>query len=205
MGFAVTSQEVGEELGSVHATHMYGESRGIVHVNHANTTDICCRGVLVEQEKLMNPAPNPTNDASQQYILHTEGAVGIYNLGLLYAQGKVMPQDKAKAAELYAKAHAAGFAKATYNLALMYQRGEGVEQDSVKAAEFYEQAHAKGYSKATYNLGRMYERGEGVERDSVKAAELFEQLTKEKTGDVSLRTRLKKNAGKPILAFNVTS
>jgi TPR repeat protein len=85
-------------------------------------------------------------------------------------------QDKAKAVELYERAHAAGHVKATYNLGLMYQRGEGVKQDSARAAEFYEEAHEKGYSRATYNLGKMYELGVGVERDSVKASDLFQQV-----------------------------
>lgn len=102
--------------------------------------------------------------------------VTTYNLGMMYAKGAGVQQDKAKALELYAKASAAGHVKATYNLGLMYQRGEGVEEDSARAAELYEQAHAKGYPKATHNLAMMYDRGLGVEKDSVRAAELFQQL-----------------------------
>jgi len=180
-------------------------SSGIVGVDHLSTTGM---GARAELEKLITTEPfNLTDDlasgALQQYSLEPKGAVGAYNLALLHTQGTVIPKDKAKAAELFAKAHAAGYVKATYNLGLMYHRGEGVEQDSAKAAEFYEQAHAKGYRKATYNLGRMYERGEGVELDSVKAAELFDQLTKEKTDVVGLKKRLKKSDVKPILAFEV--
>jgi TPR repeat protein len=173
-----------------------------------NKSDVSCRGARVEKEKLItaetiNHTDTPAPGALQQYSFEPQGAVGTYNLGLMYAQGKGVAQDKAKAAKLYAKAHFAGSVKATYNLGLMYQRGDGVEKDSAKAAELYEHAHGKGYVKATYNLARMYERGEGVERDSVKATELFERLTKEKADVASLRKSLKKSVYEPVLVFNV--
>lgn len=176
--------------------------------DHLSTTEMSYRGVRVEQEKLITTEPlnlsdNLASGAMQQYSVEPKNAVGAYNLGLLHAQGMVVQQDKVKAAEFFAKAHAAGYVKATYNLGLLYQRGEGVEQNSAKAAELYELAHDKGYSKATYNLGKMYERGEGVEQDSVMAAELFEQLTKGKTDVFSLKKRLKKSVVKPVLAFQV--
>lgn len=106
--------------------------------------------------------------------------VTTYNMGMMYAKGKLVDQDKAKARELYEAASAAGHAKATYNLGLMYHRGEGVEKDSARAAELYHQAHAKGYAKATRNLAMMYQRGEGVVKDCAKAADFFLLL---KSGD----------------------
>jgi TPR repeat protein len=181
---------------------------GIKHADALKTPAKGYPGVRAEKEKMntedvVNLTQDSANGDSQQFSLHPEGVAGTYNLGLLYAQGKVLEQDKAKAVELYEKAHAAGFVKATYNLGLMYQRGEGVEQDCAMAAKLYAEAHAKGYPKATYNLARMYERGEGCPQDSEMAAKLFEQLTKQKTDAASLRTHLKKGSGKPILAFNV--
>lgn len=108
-------------------------------------------------------APNPA-------VAYVAYKVTTYNLGMMYAKGVIVDQDKAKACELFEMASAAGNLKATYNLGLMYQRGEGVEKDSARAAELYQQAHAKGYPKATRNLAMMYERGEGVAKDSAKAA-----------------------------------
>jgi hypothetical protein len=134
----------------------------------SNATELCCRGVRVEHDEARTATP--------VMLQYSESPEAFYNLGMMYKQGTVVEQDKAKAVELYERAHAAGHVKATYNLGLMYQRGEGVKQDSAKAAEFYEAAHEKGYSRATYNLGKMYELGVGVERDSVKASDLFQQV-----------------------------
>jgi hypothetical protein len=188
---------------AVQAACVFKESCGTVDVDDLNAKDICYLSVHVEKENLNANTNKPGKTAATQYSEDAKAIAAIYNLGLMYAHGTVVEEDKAKAAELYAKAHAAGHVKATYNLGLMYQRGDGVEQDSAKAADLYEQAHAKGYSKATYNLGKMYDRGIGVEQDSAKAAALFHFLAKEKTDIGSLRTRLKKNPCKPILHINV--
>jgi TPR repeat protein len=188
----------------VEAACLFKENCGIeLNVDDLNAKDICFLSVHVEKENVNVNTNKPGKTAAKHYSEDAKAIAAIYNLGLMYAHGTVVEVDKAKAAELYAKAHAAGHVKATYNLGLMYQRGEGVEQDSAKAVELYEQAHARGYSKATYNLGKMFDRGIGVEQDRAKAAALFSLLTEEKTDIGSLRTRLKKTPCKPILHLNV--
>jgi len=155
-------------------------------------TDMYFLGVRIQQGKATTAEP---------IVLKYSGCPeAIYNLGMMYKQGAVFEQDKAKAVELFEIAHAAGHVKAAYNVGLMYQRGEGVGQDCAKAAKFYQQAHEKGYAKATYNLGKLHARGRGVQQDSVKAAGLFQQVA-ELAGDAegrfasrtSLRTYLKKS------------
>ncbi|MDD2400542.1 MAG: sel1 repeat family protein, partial [Sulfurovum sp.] len=49
-------------------------------------------------------------------------------------------EDKAKAAEFYAKACEGNVALGCLALAFMYESGEGVKQDIQKAKEFYDKA-----------------------------------------------------------------
>ena len=64
-----------------------------------------------------------------------------------------MPQDGAKANELYLKAGELGFAMAYFNLGNAYTNGDGVEVDKKKAKQYYELAAMNGHSIARQNLG----------------------------------------------------
>jgi len=71
-----------------------------------------------------------------------------------YSQGiSGMPQDWAKANELYLKAGELGCAGAYYNLGNSYQFGNGVERDMKKAKHFFELAAINGNVFARNNLG----------------------------------------------------
>ena len=65
-----------------------------------------------------------------------------HNLGLMYDQGRGVPQDYAAAVSWYRKAADQGDAIAQYNLGLMYDQGRGVPQDVVS------QAHSSGSNLA---------------------------------------------------------
>ncbi len=56
-----------------------------------------------------------------------------YGLGLMYNEGKHVPQDYAEAVRWYRKAAEQGYADAQYNLGIMYKNGRGVTQDFVQA------------------------------------------------------------------------
>ncbi len=60
-------------------------------------------------------------------------AVAQYNLGLMYDEGKGVPQNYAEAIEWYRKAAEQGDAYAQHNLGNMYGTGEGAPQDYVRA------------------------------------------------------------------------
>ena len=65
-----------------------------------------------------------------------------------------LPQDRAKANELYLKAGELGCAEAYYNLGNSYYSGErGVEVDKEKAKHYYELAAMNGNVGASHNLG----------------------------------------------------
>ncbi len=92
-----------------------------------------------------------------------------YNLGVMYSEGKGVPQDYAKALQWYRKAAEQGDAKAQYNLGLMYHAGQGVPQDYAQAVKSYRKAAEQGYAKAQNNLGVMYRIGQGVPQDYAQA------------------------------------
>ena len=97
------------------------------------------------------------------------------HLARLHREGWGVPQDYAKARELYEKAAAAGSADGMSGLGWLHQHGWGVPLDYAKAREFYEKGVAKGGSSAMNNIGVMHERGLGVPRDPAKAREWFER------------------------------
>ena len=64
-----------------------------------------------------------------------------------------MPQNRAKANELYQKAGELGCAEACFNLGNAYDNGRGVEIDKQKARHYCEIAATHGCVHARYNLG----------------------------------------------------
>ena len=60
-----------------------------------------------------------------------------YNLGLLYLEGQLFPQDFARAAELFRVAADAGSPEAQYALATLYKEGRGVSKDVGEAGRLY--------------------------------------------------------------------
>jgi len=90
-----------------------------------------------------------------------------YNLGVMYAEGRGVPQDDKKALDWYSKAANQGDAGAQYNLGQMYRTGRGVAQDNKKAVAWYTKAANQGFADAQSNLGAMYVQGLGVPQDIV--------------------------------------
>lgn len=60
-------------------------------------------------------------------------AQSTYNIGVMYDEGRGVPQDFAQAASWYARAANRGFAAAQYDLGIMYEEGQGVPKDLVQA------------------------------------------------------------------------
>ena len=96
-----------------------------------------------------------------------------YNLGVMYDNGRGVPEDDGQAAFWYRKAAEQGHAEAQFNLGVMYADGEGVPEDDVQAAFWFRKAAEQGDAEAQYNLGVMYANGEGVPEDDVQAVFWF--------------------------------
>ena len=92
-----------------------------------------------------------------------------FNLGVMYYNGKGVPQDYKTAVKWYTLAAEQGDADAQFNLGLMYYNGLGVPQDYKTALNWYTLAAEQGVADAQYNLGWMYYKGQGVPQDYVYA------------------------------------
>ncbi len=90
---------------------------------------------------------------------------GMFFMGVMYAEGKGVERDPARAFALYSQAAEKGFAPAQYNLANQYATGEGVDQDLGKAEHWWTQAAERGLLPAQLNLGNMYYHGATGEKN----------------------------------------
>jgi TPR repeat protein len=91
-------------------------------------------------------------------------------LGSDYYNGTGVPQDKAKAADLYRQSAAQGSFKSMFNLGFLYARGEGVTLDIPTAIQWYEKSADRGYAKAQLALGMLYFFGNGSLKPDYAAA-----------------------------------
>ena len=96
-------------------------------------------------------------------------ALAQVNLGVMYTEGRGVPQDDAEAIKWYRLAAAQGDAFAQFNLGIMYANGRGVPQDDAEAVKWFRLAAEQGNASAQYNLGVMYGKGRGVPQDYVQA------------------------------------
>ena len=92
-----------------------------------------------------------------------------FNIGLMYFQGRGVPQDYKEAAKWYRLAAEQGRADAQVNLGMRYVEGQGVPQDYKEAIKWFTLAAKQGVAKAQSNLGVRYAKGQGVLADFVIA------------------------------------
>ena len=142
-------------------------------------------------------ASNPFDDASAAYergdyvqgmkLFRQLAAQGHQwaqrRLGLIYAEGKGVPQDYQEAVKWYRLAAAQGNVPAQYSLGLAYEKGQGVPQDYQEAVKWYRIAAAQGNQFAQINLGVMYTNGTGVRQDFVRAHMWFTLAAAPLSGD----------------------
>ena len=74
------------------------------------------------------------------------------NLGMMYRQGKGVPQDYMEALSWYLKAAEQGSMKAQFNLGEMYCKGTGVPQDLVQALKWFGLAAIAGHEEAVKSM-----------------------------------------------------
>lgn len=80
-------------------------------------------------------------------------AIAQYRLGLLYASGKGVPKDEAKAVGLFKLSAAQKYPPAYGQLGIMYDKGRGVPQDVKWARELWEKGARLGYIPAMVYVG----------------------------------------------------
>ena len=77
------------------------------------------------------------------------------NLGVMYEQGRGVPQSDKEAAMWFLKAADQGIAAAQCNLGLMYSEGRGVPMNIAKALSWVRKAVAQGFSAALERVAEL--------------------------------------------------
>ena len=114
-----------------------------------------------------SPRPISGEEMIEQYKKRMElgDADAIHNLACCYADGKYgLPQDYAKALELWQQAGELGDATSYYCIGCAYDLGYGVERDEKKANHYYELGAIGGDVYARHNLGISEGRAGNMER-----------------------------------------
>lgn len=104
-----------------------------------------------------------------QTLVREGRAEGSFFLAVMYAEGKGVERDHAKAYALYNQAAQKDYAPAQYNLGNQYASGEGVAQDYAKAEFWWTKAAERGLTQAQVNLGTLYLYGVAGAKDYVRA------------------------------------
>ena len=94
-------------------------------------------------------------------------------VGLMYAEGKGVPQDYQEAVNWYRIAATREDEWAQTRLGSLYAEGKGVPQDYQQAVKWYRLAAAQGYAPAECSLGVAYEKGQGVPQDYRQAVKWY--------------------------------
>jgi len=95
------------------------------------------------------------------------------NLGRMYAEGRGVPENPARAVALWRAAAAAGHVLARYNLGLALYRGAGTDKDVAAGLKEIRGAAEAGLPQAQYALGQMRRLGVGMRADPSRAADWY--------------------------------
>jgi hypothetical protein len=91
----------------------------------------------------------------------------------MYAEGKGVAKDDARATELYRKACELGGASSCATAGYRYQKALGAAADESAAASLYQRGCGRNDAYSCVNLGYQYAHGQGVSKDPVRGTELF--------------------------------
>lgn len=112
--------------------------------------------------------PTPSTDEMIEQMekrMEIDDAEAIYNLGCCYDNGQYgLPQNHAKALELWHRAAELGHAVSRRNLGNAYYQGNVVERDKKKATHYYELAAMGGDVDARHNIGNAEGRKGNMDR-----------------------------------------
>jgi TPR repeat protein len=103
-----------------------------------------------------------------------------FSMGLLYYEGRGVPQDYAEAAKLMRQAADQGHAEAQATLGALYQSGRGVLQDYGQAAAWFRKSAEQGFPFGQLFLGVLLSEGhQGVPKDDIEAAMWFRRAAEQ--------------------------
>jgi TPR repeat protein len=96
-----------------------------------------------------------------------------FHLGLLYMDGKGVPQNAEQGIVWLRKSGEQGYAVAQDRLSSLYEKGKGVPKDLPEAAEWARRAAEQGDTAGAATLAMDYYKGKGVPKDDVQAIKWF--------------------------------
>ena len=102
-------------------------------------------------------------------------AAAYWTLALAYEHGRGVPEDHAKATELFKKGAELGDPNCQHSYGCRLANGDGVEQDWAKAFELFQKAAEQGNGLAMRDLGRCYQFGNGCMGNMKTALEWYEK------------------------------
>jgi uncharacterized protein len=134
-------------------------------------------------EALMSgtPTKGEIDRAMSLYRASAEAGLGVAQnkLGVLFYDGKYLPQNYKEANDWFEKGIKSNNAWSMRNLAKSYQLGSGVDRDPAKAADLYQKAVDGGDISATIDaaklLANMYLVGDGIPKDVTKVFALYKK------------------------------
>src|SRR5262245_28602531 len=120
-----------------------------------------------------SPANNDTEVGKYRKGADAGDATAMFNLGLIYQDGRGVAKDEAEAVRWYRKGADAGDPAAAINLGIMYQKGWGVAKNEAEAVRWFRKAADVGATRGMVNLGLMYEYGRGVAKNEAEAVRWY--------------------------------
>jgi len=112
-----------------------------------------------------------------QPLAEQGNAAAQFNLGIMYATGRGVPENDAEAVKWYRKAAEQGNAAAQFNLGIKYDEGTGVPEDYVKAYMWLSLAKAQGQKQAAKGLDllKTLMTGADISKAQALASEWWEE------------------------------
>jgi hypothetical protein len=137
------------------------------------------RGLPDDQDKLMAGYRSP-GDLIVFWKNYLTTSSAEFYAGEIYDQGKVVPQDPARAADWFKQAAAQGSLPAMNRIGEMWAAGLNGAPDPGEAVNWYRRAAEKGLADAQFNLGKCFAQGQGVTLDDVAAWQWFQLAAEQK-------------------------
>ena len=114
-----------------------------------------------------SPPPSSDGDLLKRFEkrIDLNDARALHNLGVKYYEGtNGLPQNLAKALELWHRAAELGFASSYSSIGNFYDIGHGIERNTKKATHYWELAAMAGHLHARHNLGVIEARAGNMDK-----------------------------------------
>ncbi len=132
-------------------------------------------------------------NALRNYTNAAKGGVAyaMYNLGLMYKDGKGVQKNLPEALKWFTQAAEKGSRNGQNASAMAYERGEGTPKDLANAVKYYRMAADQGLLSAQNTLGILYSTGDNkFKPDPVQAHFWFSIAAKEDAAAGTRRDRI---------------